>query len=106
MQSLASNQGVCVVFCPAGPVMEYMPDKVKQVPSTAEELLAWAKANPNRFMYARPANSGPGRVFMMGLPYVLGDKDPHDPKDGWAKTWAYLRSSASTSSTIRPAPAR
>jgi putative spermidine/putrescine transport system substrate-binding protein len=91
MQGLAANQGVCIVFCPAGPVMEYMPDKVKQVPATAEELLAWAKANPNRFMYARPANSGPGRVFMMGLPYILGDKDPKDPKDGWDKTWAYLK---------------
>jgi putative spermidine/putrescine transport system substrate-binding protein len=91
MQGLAANQGVCIVFCPAGPVMEYMPDKVKQVPGTAEELLAWAKANPNRFMYARPANSGPGRVFMMGLPYILGDKDPKDPKDGWDKTWAYLK---------------
>jgi putative spermidine/putrescine transport system substrate-binding protein len=91
MQGLASNQGVCIVFCPAGPVMEYMPDKVKQVPQTAEELLAWAKANPNRFIYARPANSGPGRVFMMGLPYILGDKDPSDPKNGWDKTWAYLK---------------
>src|SRR3569623_3683583 len=91
MQGLASNQGVCIVFCPAGPVMEYMPDKVKKVPQTAEELLAWAKENPNRFMYARPANSGPGRVFMMGLPYILGDKDPHDPKAGWDKTWAYLK---------------
>ncbi len=91
MQALASNQGVCIVFCPAGPVMEYMPEKVKQVPTTAEELLAWAKANPNRFIYARPANSGPGRIFMMGLPYILGDKDPHDPKNGWDKTWAYLK---------------
>jgi putative spermidine/putrescine transport system substrate-binding protein len=91
MQALASNNGVCIVFCPAGPVMEYMPDKVKKVPETAEDLLAWAKANPNRFMYARPANSGPGRVFMMGLPYILGDKDPHDPKNGWDKTWSYLK---------------
>jgi putative spermidine/putrescine transport system substrate-binding protein len=91
MQALASNQGVCIVFCPAGPVIEYMPEKVKQVPQTAEDLLAWAKANPNRFIYARPANSGPGRVFMMGLPYILGDKDPHDPKNGWDKTWAYLK---------------
>jgi putative spermidine/putrescine transport system substrate-binding protein len=91
MQALASDQGVCIVFCPAGPVMEYMPDKVKRVPTTAEELLAWAKANPNRFIYARPANSGPGRIFMMGLPYILGDKDPGDPKNGWDKTWAYLK---------------
>ena len=41
-------------------------------------------------MYARPANSGPGRAFLQGLPYILGDKDPKDPKDGWEKTWAYL----------------
>lgn len=91
MQGLANNQGVCVVFCPAGPVMEYMPDRVKQVPGTAEELLAWAKAHPNRFMYARPANSGPGRIFIMGLPYILGDKDPSDPDKGWDKTWSYLK---------------
>jgi putative spermidine/putrescine transport system substrate-binding protein len=91
MQALAANQGVCVVFCQAGPLLEYMPDRVKTVPKTAADLLAWAKANPNRFMYARPANSGPGRVFMMGLPYVLGDKDPKDPKNGWDKTWAYLK---------------
>jgi putative spermidine/putrescine transport system substrate-binding protein len=91
MQGLTQGQGVCIVFCPAGPVMEYLPDKVKQPPETTEELLGWAKANPNRFMYARPANSGPGRVFMMGLPYVLGDKEPHDPEKGWDKTWAYLK---------------
>ena len=91
MQALASNQAICIVFCPAGPIMEYMPDKVTKVPQTAEDLLAWAKANPNRFMYARPANSGPGRVFMMGLPYILGDKNPHDPKNGWDQTWSYLK---------------
>jgi putative spermidine/putrescine transport system substrate-binding protein len=91
MQTLAQNQGVCIVFCPAGPLLEYMPDKVKTPPTSPAELMEWAKANTNRFMYARPANSGPGRVFMMGLPYVLGDKDPSDPKDGWAKTWDYLK---------------
>jgi putative spermidine/putrescine transport system substrate-binding protein len=91
MQALAQNQGICIVFCQAGPIIEYMPDKVKTPPKTAEDLLAYTKANPNRFMYARPANSGPARVFMMGLPYILGDKDPHDPKAGWDKTWAYLK---------------
>ena len=61
------------------------------MPGSADELLTWAKAHPNRFMYARPANSGPGRTFIMGLPYLLGDKDPHDPLQGWDKTWAYLK---------------
>jgi putative spermidine/putrescine transport system substrate-binding protein len=42
-------------------------------------------------MYARPANSGPGRTFIMGLPYLLGDSNPKDPINGWAKTWAYLK---------------
>jgi putative spermidine/putrescine transport system substrate-binding protein len=90
MQALAENQAVCVVYCPAGPILEYMPDAVKQPPTSAQELLEWAKAHPKRFLYARPANSGPGRTFLQGLPYLLGDKDAMDPKDGWDKTWAYL----------------
>ncbi len=91
MQGLAQGQGVIVVYSPGGPLLEYMPDKVKTPPGTAADLLAWTKANPNRFMYARPANSGPGRAFMMGLPYILGDSDPKDPVKGWDKTWAYLK---------------
>jgi putative spermidine/putrescine transport system substrate-binding protein len=90
MQGLAQDQAVCVVFCPAGPIIEYMPDAVKQPPKTAQELLDWTKAHPKRFIYARPANSGPGRTFLQGLPYILGDKDPMDPDKGWDKTWAYL----------------
>ena len=27
----------------------------------------------------------------MGLPYLLGDKDPRDPVKGWDKTWAFLK---------------
>ncbi len=83
--------GVVCNYYPSGPLLEYAPERVKAVPKTAEELLAWAKANPKRFMYARPANSGPGRTFMMGLPYLLKDKDPKDPVQGWEKTWAYLQ---------------
>jgi putative spermidine/putrescine transport system substrate-binding protein len=90
MQGLAENQAVSVVFCPAGPIIGYMPDAVKTAPKTAQELLDWTKAHPKRFLYARPANSGPGRTFIQGLPYILGDKDPMDPKDGWGKTWSYL----------------
>jgi putative spermidine/putrescine transport system substrate-binding protein len=91
MQELAQSYGLVVTFMPAGPLLEYNPAKVKQVPTTPAELLAWCKANPNRLIYARPANSGPGRTFMMGLPYLLGDKNPKDPVNGWEKTWAYLK---------------
>ena len=91
MQELAHGEALAVVFMPAGPLVEYNPDKVKTPPSTPQELLAWCKANPNKFIYARPANSGPGRTFLMGLPYLLGDKNPKDPIKGWDKTWAYLK---------------
>jgi putative spermidine/putrescine transport system substrate-binding protein len=90
MQTLARGQGVVVTYYPSGPLLEYMPDAVPKPPATAEELLAWTKANPNRFMYARPANSGPGRTHLMGLPYLLGDANPKDPVAGWDKTWDFL----------------
>ncbi len=91
MQQLTQGQGCVVVYYPSGPLLEYMPDKVATPPKTAPELLDWARAHPNRFMYARPANSGPGRTFLMGLPYLLGDTDPKDPEHGWDKTWAFLK---------------
>ena len=91
MQELAKSQALAAVFMPAGPLVEYNPDKVKTPPTTPQQLLAWCRANPNKFIYARPANSGPGRTFLMGLPYLLGDKDPKDPLKGWDKTWAYLK---------------
>jgi len=91
MQELAKDQALAVVFMPAGPLIEFNPAKVKDAPTTPAALLAWCKANPNKFVYARPANSGPGRTFLMGLPYMLGDKDPKDPVNGWEKTWAYLK---------------
>src|SRR5689334_2931815 len=91
MNDLAQNEAIVVTFMPAGPLLEYNPAKVKQPPTTPQELLAWCKSNPNRFAYARPANSGPGFTFIMGLPYLLGDADPRDPAKGWEKTWAYLK---------------
>jgi putative spermidine/putrescine transport system substrate-binding protein len=90
MQELAADQGVVVTYYPSGPLIEYAPDRVPNPPKTAPELLAYAQANPGKVGYARPANSGPGRTFLMGLPYILGDADPKDPVNGWEKTWAYL----------------
>jgi putative spermidine/putrescine transport system substrate-binding protein len=91
MQKLAQDQALAVVFMPAGPLVEYNPAKVEKPPTTPAELLAWAKAHPKRFIYARPRNSGPGRTFLMGLPYLLGDANPKDPINGWTKTWAFLK---------------
>jgi putative spermidine/putrescine transport system substrate-binding protein len=90
MAALAQDQGIELVWYPSGPLLEYDPATVRPVPTTTDALLDWAKANPGKFQYARPRNSGPGRTFLMGLPYLLGDSGPTDPVNGWSKTWAYL----------------
>ncbi|MGI8332587.1 extracellular solute-binding protein [Actinomadura scrupuli] len=91
MQELARGKGVVVTYYPSGPLIEYNPKTVPSPPKTAQELLDWARAHPKKLEYARPANSGPGRTWLMGLPYILGDSDPRDPAAGWTKTWAYLK---------------
>jgi putative spermidine/putrescine transport system substrate-binding protein len=90
MQKLAGDSGVTVTYYPSGPLIEYLPAKVPNPPKNAQQLLEYAKANPGAVQYARPSNSGPGRTLLMGLPYLLGDSDPKDPTNGWAKTWQYL----------------
>lgn len=90
MATLAQDQGIEIVWYPSGPLIEYNPATVKTAPTTTDELLSWAQANPGKYQYAEPRNSGPGRTWLMGLPYLLGDSDPSDPTNGWSKTWAYL----------------
>lgn len=91
LQKLAQMNGIVIAYSQQGPFIEYAPDRVAEMPANADELLVWCKANPNKLIYARPANSGAGRTFLMGLPYILGDKDPKDPINGWEKTWVYLK---------------
>src|SRR6266705_1646328 len=47
MQELAQDYGIVVTFMPAGPLLEYNPAKVKQAPTTPQELLAWCQAAPS-----------------------------------------------------------
>lgn len=90
-QDLAQGFGINVVFGNYGPTFTYNPKKVDSPPTDIQGILDWAKANDKQLMYARPANSGPGRSLLQSLPYLLGDKDPKDPENGWEKTWAYLK---------------
>jgi putative spermidine/putrescine transport system substrate-binding protein len=91
MANLAQGQAIVDDYGDFGPLLEYLPGTVSSPPTSAQALLDWAKANPGKFTYARPANSGPGRAFIQALPYILGDKNPQDPVNGWDKTWAYLK---------------
>lgn len=75
-----------------GPMITYWPDQISEdeLPTNAEELLEYAKANPGKFAYPRPTNSGAGYAWLQGLPYLLGEDDPMDP-ESWTKVWDYLK---------------
>jgi len=88
-QGLAQGYGILDVFGNYGPTFTYNPAKLPTPPKSTDDLLQWARSNSGQLIYARPANSGPGRSFMMGLPYVLGEAQPRDPKT-WTKVWPYL----------------
>ena len=88
---LAQGYGLVFTFTPSGPLFEFDPSKVASPPKTIDDLKAWILANPGKFEYAQPRNSGPGRTMLMGLPYLLGDSDPSDPDKGWDKTWQFLQ---------------
>jgi putative spermidine/putrescine transport system substrate-binding protein len=89
--AIAKGDAIVDDYGDFGPLLEYLPGKPGNVPATAADLMNWAKSHPGKFMYARPANSGPGRAFVQSLPYMLGDSNPQDPVHGWTKTWAYLK---------------
>ena len=89
-QGLAQGYGILDVFGNYGPTFTYNPGKVPTPPTTPEELLQWATANPGQLIYARPANSGPGRSLLMGLPYLLGEAQPREPQS-WTKVWPYYQ---------------
>jgi putative spermidine/putrescine transport system substrate-binding protein len=91
MQELAKDQALAVVFMPAGPLVEYNPAKVKEPPTTPAALARLVQGQPEQARLRPPGQLRPGRTFLMGLPYMLGDKDPKDPVNGWEKTWAYLK---------------
>jgi len=90
-QTFANGYGVVVATTPSGPIFEYDPAKVATPPTTIQDLKTWILANPKQFLYAVPANSGPGRTLLMGLPYLLGDSNPSDPTNGWTNTWQFLK---------------
>jgi putative spermidine/putrescine transport system substrate-binding protein len=92
-QQSSGGYGVLINYDQNGPFVDYNSSAVpaSEAPTTPQALLAWAKAHRGRFSYAQPANSGSGRAFIQALPYLLGDADPADPVNGWAKTWAYLQ---------------
>lgn len=90
VQERIGASGLVLGAVPGGPVLVHRRSVLPTAPRTAEELLDYARQNPRRFQYTRPGQSRFGQTFVTGLPYLLNDSDPLDPRAGWPATWAYL----------------
>lgn len=86
---MTNGTGIPHACSPGGPMTTYNPDKIANPPKDINELLEFAKANPGKFMYPRPINSGAGYAWLQGLPYLLEEKDPKKPST-WEKVWPFL----------------
>lgn len=75
---------------PGGPVLVHRRSVLPTAPRNAAALLDYARQNPRRFQYTRPGQSRFGQAFVTGMPYLLKDPDPLDPRQGWTGTWPYL----------------
>ncbi|UPY38603.1 hypothetical protein [Sediminicoccus sp. KRV36] len=87
---LAQDIAVVVAAAPGGPLLLHRSAALPNPPRTAPNLLEYARQNPGRFLYPRPAQSLLGLQFISALPYLLGDMDPGDPQKGWEHTWGFL----------------
>ena len=54
-------------------VLAYNSTKVKDVPKTYDDILAWAKANPGKFAYNEPSTGGSGDAFVVAMLYKNSD---------------------------------
>jgi putative spermidine/putrescine transport system substrate-binding protein len=91
MQPLAGEEAMLVSADPGGPVLLHRPRILPDPPADAAALLDYARQNPGRFFYPRPSESAFGRLFLLALPHLLGDRDPADAQTGWTRTWAWLQ---------------
>jgi putative spermidine/putrescine transport system substrate-binding protein len=91
MQKLAMDQGIAGDVHAGGSAARVQPGQGQAGADHARGAPRVVQGEPEPPDLRAPANSGPGRTFIMGLPYILGDKDPKDPVNGWDKTWAYLK---------------
>jgi putative spermidine/putrescine transport system substrate-binding protein len=80
--------GAPIITGPGGPILVYNEDKVKEPPTTYEELKKWIEENPGKFTYPAVPSSGPARGFFLGLAQSMGE-DINDA-ESLDKTWTYL----------------
>jgi len=71
------------------PLILRNPDVVPDPITDLDDLKNWIQAHPGRFQHGRPARSGPGRTFVLGIAAAFGE-DLEKPAE-WTATWDYLK---------------
>ena len=107
MQDLAQNQGVIVAFCPAGPLLEYMPDKVKIRAEDRRRPARLVAAEQEQVHVCAPGEFRPRPRLPDGHAVHPRRQGPAGPEERLGQDLDLSRArSARTSNITRPAPAR
>ena len=80
MQGLAQNQAVCVVFCPAGPIIEYMPDAVKTAAEDRAGAARLGEGAPEPLHLCAPGQFRPRPHLPAGPALHPGRQGPEGPE--------------------------
>jgi len=99
---LAAAAGYGIPYRGSSVVLAYNSLKVKNPPTTFDELISWIKANPGKFTYCDPNDGGSGALFVAGAIRSVMDPATYDKLDStpyskaneadWSKAWDLLKS--------------
>lgn len=76
--TVAGGKGVGIPYRASSVLLAYDSTKVKDVPKTLADLIAWIKKNPGQFAYNSPATGGSGGAFVTTVLDSHLDKEQQD----------------------------
>ena len=86
VQAAIGISGLVLGTIPGGPVLLHRRSALPRAPRSAAELLDYARHNPRRFQYTRPGQSRFGQAFVTAASFLLRDRAPLGPQNGWTAT--------------------
>lgn len=87
-KTMKDVSNLAVPYRSSAVVLAYNSDKVKEVPTTLDEMYDWIRKHPGKFAYNDPSTGGSGDSFMMTAVYkFLPDDAIHNTDPAIEKQW-------------------
>ncbi|MNW24111.1 hypothetical protein D3C74_08220 [compost metagenome] len=87
-QTMQDVDSYAIPYRSSAVVLAYDSTKIKNPPTTLDELLTWIKANPGQFAYNDPSTGGSGSSFVQTVIYKdLPEEDIHNSDPSVMQKW-------------------